>query len=312
MGSSSAPSAVPPSADQSAAGFLDFLLHGYVPAERERLLDLTTYLPGTTYPQICQTRTGLLYQALASQLGIDRAEGTRDVLDIGLYPGTQARALAQFLGQRIRLSGAGLLLDDAFVADLAPILVKLCVVDLDPFYAAPATGIRIDVPDSAFDAIYALEIIEHLISPLVLISECARLLRPGAILCLSTPNVSNVGAISQLLAGRSNYEALAASPMHQRDNKWRGHFRLYAKGELAELCARHGLELIHHEYYQEAGARYLQHAGANPLKTALRTWIAQLVPHFSDDQFMIFRRAADHRQPPAPAPGASPAPGRSP
>jgi len=305
MASPGVPSPGRSAADLSVAAFRDFLLHGYVPSNRERIADLTNYLPGTTYPQICQTRTVLLYQALIAQLGIERSEGVRDVLDIGLYPGTQARALAQFLGPRLRLSGAGLFLDDAFVADMAPLLATLCVVDLDPFYAGFTTRIAIDLPDASCDAIYALEIIEHLISPLVLIAECARLLRPGAILCLSTPNVANIGAIAQLLAGKSNYESLAASPMCQMGNAWRGHARLYAKTELAWLFARHGLELIHHEYYQEDGARYLRHAGAHALKTAVRTGIGRLVAHYRDDQFLIFRRRADGQPPPPPAPGRS-------
>jgi SAM-dependent methyltransferase len=294
------------SAGLSSENFLAFLLHAYVPSERERIVDHTNYLPGTTYPQICQTRSVLLYQALVSQLGIGSGAGTCDILDIGLYPGTQARALTQFLGPRIRVSGAGLLLDDGFAADMAPILAKLCVVDLDPFYAGFGTPIAIDLPDASCDAIYALEIIEHLISPLVLLSECRRLLKPGAILCLSTPNVSHIGAIYQLVTGKSNHEPLDASPMFQPNSTWRGHARLYAKSELTELCARNGMELIHHEYYHEAGARYVRNAQDNALKTALRTWIGELVPHFQDDQFMVFRRMADDAKPMLPAPVRSP------
>lgn len=48
--------------------FLRYLLQEYQPAKRELIAASdTTYLPGTTYPQICQTRTWLLYQALTTQ-----------------------------------------------------------------------------------------------------------------------------------------------------------------------------------------------------------------------------------------------------
>ena len=43
-----------------------------------------------------------------------------------------------------------------------------------------------------FDAILCTEVIEHLENPTSLLRECARILRSGGILVLSTPNVGNV------------------------------------------------------------------------------------------------------------------------
>jgi SAM-dependent methyltransferase len=190
----------------------------------------------------------------------------------------------------VRLSGVGLALDEAFRRNLDGAAAQLREVDLDPFYAGRSQPIRIDLPDASADAIYALEIFEHFISPLGFLAECARLLKPGAVLCLSTPNVSSLGAIYQLLRGRSNYEALDASPMYQPDSSWRGHSRIYAKDELITLCGRFGLDLVAHAYYHEAGARYLSIAHQHPIRTAARRWIGALVPHLCDDQFAVFRR----------------------
>lgn len=272
-------------------GFLRFLLHDYQPHEREQIkANDTTYLPGTSYPQICQTRTWLLYQALTTHLDLTPGSAAKSVLDIGLYPGTQARVLAQLLGPRIRLAGVGLGFDAGFARDLATAVPTLREIDLDPFYAGLDTPIRIDLPDASFDAIHALEVFEHLISPLVFLGECRRLLKPGGILCLSTPNVSHLGALWQLLRGRSNYEAIDASPMYQARNPWRGHSRLYAKDELVTLGARFGLTLVSHEYYREAGAGYLAHGGTGSIKRALGRLVAGVVPHLRDDQFAVFRR----------------------
>ena len=64
----------------------------------------------------------------------------------------------------------------------------------------------LDLPweDGAFDAIYAGEIIEHVPSPAVALSEWGRLLRPGGTMVLSTPNRDR-------LLARANH---AAMPVH--------------------------------------------------------------------------------------------------
>ena len=43
-------------------------------------------------------------------------------------------------------------------------------------------------PDAAFDAVVTFQVIEHLVSPRGFVAECARVLKPGGVLVLSTPN----------------------------------------------------------------------------------------------------------------------------
>ena len=71
-------------------------------------------------------------------------------------------------------------------------------VDLDrPF--AEAIG-------SSFDVVTAIEIIEHLSSPIAFLQEAAKLLSPGGLLLVSTPNVSEwQSRIKFLLQGRLRY-----------------------------------------------------------------------------------------------------------
>lgn len=54
-------------------------------------------------------------------------------------------------------------------------------------------------PDSSFDAAVCSEVLEHIAAPEVLISEVARVLRPGGVFCFDTPNrtwFARIGLIS--------------------------------------------------------------------------------------------------------------------
>lgn len=48
--------------------------------------------------------------------------------------------------------------------------------------------------DELFDAVVAIEIIEHLENPFRFVRECAKLLKPGGLLFLTTPNVEAVNS----------------------------------------------------------------------------------------------------------------------
>jgi SAM-dependent methyltransferase len=76
--------------------------------------------------------------------------------------------------------------------------------EFDPLAAETARkthGIPVDVgdlagiayPECAFDAITARHVIEHVQEPIVFLSECWRILRPGGRLVVVTPNVDSLG-----------------------------------------------------------------------------------------------------------------------
>ena len=111
-----------------------------------------------------------------------------------------------------------------------------CVnIELDPFYLKQGNHIQVPFKDASFNAVIATEILEHLISPLEMISEGARILKSGGFFIITTPNVSHIGAVLKLILGRSNYERLERSPMHLQNDTWRGHIRFYDKKELMGL-----------------------------------------------------------------------------
>jgi 2-polyprenyl-3-methyl-5-hydroxy-6-metoxy-1,4-benzoquinol methylase len=57
------------------------------------------------------------------------------------------------------------------------------------------------VPDESFDIVVSTEVIEHLENPRAIFRELFRLLRPGGVLIVTTPNQESVRSIAGLLMG---------------------------------------------------------------------------------------------------------------
>jgi 2-polyprenyl-3-methyl-5-hydroxy-6-metoxy-1,4-benzoquinol methylase len=110
-------------------------------------------------------------------------------------------------------------------------------VEPDPVAAAAARRREIDVrdgmladaafADDTFDAIVLSHVIEHVHDPIALLRECDRVLRPGGMLVMMTPNLNSVG--------------------HRRFGAdWRGlepprHLHVFSVGALASCVERVGL-----------------------------------------------------------------------
>ena len=131
-------------------------------------------------------------------------------------------------------------------------------------------------PDGSFDAVVFNEIFEHLrINPIFTLHEVKRVLKPGGLLLLSTPNLLSVRGIYEFLVkgqttryGSGIYEEF----IMLNDIGRMGHIREYTSQEVCDFLQRIGFHL---EGIIFRG-RYM-----NPLSVCLTLLRPQLKPYFS-------------------------------
>ncbi|MDH4187707.1 MAG: class I SAM-dependent methyltransferase [Nitrospira sp.] len=188
-----------------------------------------------------------LHVALRS--GLQRLpDGPSTIVDFGPFPGSLLRLLRGIEPTRAaRLFGAGLMASPEFVQFMKQDAgVEIFTVNLDPAgqqFTSKGYQVQVPLPEGSVHLIFALEIVEHLISPFHLMTEAYRLLAPGGHLVITTPNVTRIGNVFKLLAGRSPNDRLAPPGYDNPNDEWRPHAREYAMSELAEMLRHSGFEV---------------------------------------------------------------------
>lgn len=124
--------------------------------------------------------------------------------------------------------------------------VDISPVAIDRFAKLPAEGFVMDISrkmtfdDAVFDAVYASEVIEHLVDTKAFLAEVMRVLKPNGCLYLSTPNSAFWG-----------YRALAMSGHSPSDVQHPGHVRFFSKKGLRGALESCGFRI------EEFGARHM-------------------------------------------------------
>lgn len=188
---------------------------------------------------------------------LPRLERGATVLDLGAFPGTLLRLLRQVRPDHdLRLIAAGMIQTEIFEADLRTNGIESILVNLDPQYdGCRSTPLPdeydIALPDQSVDVVIASEIVEHLISPVHLFQASAKVLKPGGLLLITTPNQARLHDRLALLRGRSPNTALPEGILAPGDNLWRHHIRIYCMHEIEEIFRHCGFEVVHREFIDE-------------------------------------------------------------
>jgi len=147
------------------------------------------------------------------------------------------RHLTRATGSRLLDVGCG---NGAFLMRMRSLGWRGTGVDTDPKAVTATRAMGLDArlgtirassfPDGLFDAVTLSHVIEHFHDPVAQLEECYRVLRPGGVLWISTPNLAGTG-------------------YRRYGRNWRGlepprHLVLFTPGALSRLLVRAGFVVV--------------------------------------------------------------------
>ncbi|MBS2039503.1 methyltransferase domain-containing protein [bacterium] len=218
-----------------------------------------------------------------------------DILDVGGFPGSLAKTLRLFFKEKGRVDGAGLACPADFIQEMEEYQVKFFACNLDPLiasYGQPSSlPTRIEVEDGSYDVVFAMEVLEHTLDPLYMLREINRVLRPGGLVVITTPNQLTLSNRLRAIVGRSVYFPLKDSIMYNQSD-WRPHIREYTQAEMVKLTQDAGLDVLEKSFMNIFDDFPLVWGWKKPLLRILRSMARPLmaIPSLQHGQMVVARR----------------------
>lgn len=145
--------------------------------------------------------------------------GAREVLEVGCGRGVTGRLLQETLGCRV--TGV----------ELNPVVAREASRHLHRVIQGDVQDLKIE---GGYDAVLALEVVEHLVEAEGFLSRIRDLLAPGGRGILSIPNVGHYSIVEDLIAGRWDYLPIGLLCYT--------HYRFFTRRTLADWLRRAGIE----------------------------------------------------------------------
>lgn len=148
-----------------------------------------------------------------------------EIIEIGCGNGSTG-AIAKAQGKCARYVGVDV--DEKAAAEAEKVLDSVAVGNVEQLDLGQLGGL--------FDAAILSEVLEHLVDPWALLSRLHSVMRPGALIFASSPNIANMGLIRQLLSNRFDY-----TPAGVMD---RTHLRWFTSATYREMFESAGFETV--------------------------------------------------------------------
>lgn len=156
-------------------------------------------------------------------------------IDIGAWDGSFA---ATWLGGRPALD-VGL--------DLSPCPTPYTLRAYRKVVAADARQLPFDA--GAFNGILCNSVIEHIPDDLAVVRECARVLRPGGVLILTTPSIYFHDFLDGVRAARLRHDEHAAQAYMRRVDTRLQHYRYRSVADWTAILDEASMAVVSHTYY---------------------------------------------------------------
>lgn len=166
-----------------------------------------------------------LTQARLKQF-LKAAQGMGIALDLGCGNGQGTRILAASIQSVVGLD----------ISHLALVRAKRQTASID--YVQGACGASLPFAAESFDAKYSAEVIEHLLDPQMMFSECHRVLKPSGILFVTTP-----------YHGFLKNMAIAATGFEKHYDVVGPHIRFFTRRALCALLRGNGFAIQNTFYF---------------------------------------------------------------
>jgi SAM-dependent methyltransferase len=137
---------------------------------------------------------------------------------------------------------------------------------------------------ATFDAVYATEVLEHLLDPDFAVTEMNRVLKPGGALVVSTPNLGAWYNRIALLAGYQPFSVETSSKLNfgravRSNSQPVGHIRSFTLRALRQLLTYNGFSI------QQICGSHFDHA---PLRTLDK--LLSSIPSLASDLIILARK----------------------